>query len=255
MELLLLDVCLPGLPGRALLIQLSMFLFLIFVKHSPTERLHVDDPDTPLSASPRLVEAIIVVAVSIIHFVITFLVSVIILARFPDYVQGWANVLGIGAAILASTQYLPQIWTTWKLQHVGSFSIPMMLMQTPGGYIFAGSLYARLGPEGWSAWSVYLVLATLQGILLVMALAFDYRDRRHGREAEALDERARASFADDDSNRASSGSSDSVRPHESTSSEYTPLLSDPERPKDDSSSEDRDSQRTIRASRGKCDML
>lgn len=61
-----------------------------------------------------------------------------------------------------------------------------MLIQTPGGFVFAGSLAARLGVAGWSAWSVYLVLGTLQGVLLVICICFALRDQRREREdAEA----------------------------------------------------------------------
>lgn len=82
------------------------------------------------------------------------------------------------AAALAAIQYFPQIYTTYTLGHVGSLSIPMMCIQTPGGYLFAGSLAARLGVEGWSTWGVYLVSATLQGCLLVMGIYFEVQARR-----------------------------------------------------------------------------
>jgi len=86
------------------------------------------------------------------------------------------------AAILAAVQYFPQIWTTYTLRHVGSLSIPMMCIQTPGGFLFAGSLAARLGIEGWSTWGVYLVTACLQGVLLAMAIYFEVQARR-GKQA------------------------------------------------------------------------
>lgn len=49
-----------------------------------------------------------------------------------------------------------------------------MCIQTPGSLIWAGSLAARLGAEGWSTWGVYVVTACLQGTLLVMAVYFEY---------------------------------------------------------------------------------
>lgn len=104
---------------------------------------------------------------------ITLFVSVIFVARFPTYLQQYASVLGIAAAILASIQYIPQIRMTWKLKGAGALSIPMMLIQTPGGYLFAISLAMRLGASGWSTWTQYVVLATLQGFLLSMALSFE----------------------------------------------------------------------------------
>lgn len=83
-------------------------------------------------------------------------------------------------AILAAIQYLPQIWTTYRLKHVGSLSIPMMCIQTPGGLLFAGSLFARLGWAGWSTWTIYLLTAGMQGTLLFMGISFELAARRDG---------------------------------------------------------------------------
>ena len=54
----------------------------------------------------------------------------------------------------------------------------MMLIQTPGSFVFATSLIIRYGAAGWSAWGVYIVTGCLQGCLLVMAIRFELRDRR-----------------------------------------------------------------------------
>ena len=88
---------------------------------------------------------------------VIFVSAAVILAR-PHYLGRWANILGIMATILAATQDLPQIWMTWHLGHVGSSSIPMMLIQTPGSFVWSASLAARLGYwEGWSTWGVFFV--------------------------------------------------------------------------------------------------
>ncbi|KAI9651782.1 MAG: hypothetical protein M1831_007598 [Alyxoria varia] len=158
-----------------------MFLFLIFVERPPSDAFDAEtlaQYSSPYISKTALAEAVSVVAVALIHFIVVFLVSIVIFARFPAKLHSWAVVLGIFAALLSSVQYVPQIYTTWKLQHVGSLSIPMMCIQTPGGFVFAASLAARLGTAGWSAWSVYLILGTLQGVLLVMAIYFEVRDRR-----------------------------------------------------------------------------
>ncbi|RDL39824.1 uncharacterized protein BP5553_04164 [Venustampulla echinocandica] len=88
------------------------------------------------------------------------------------------------AVTLALIQYLPQIWMTWCLGHVGSLSIPMMLIQTPGSFVLSASLAARLGLGGWSNWGVFLVTGCLQGCLLVMGICFEVKARRE----TALDE-------------------------------------------------------------------
>lgn len=96
-----------------------------------------------------------------------------------------ANSLGVLGAILAGIQYFPQIYTTSHLQHVGSLSIPMMLIQTPGGFIWSASLAAREDTK-WSSWLPYLTAASLQGILLVMAIYFEMRNRRFAKETRKL---------------------------------------------------------------------
>ncbi|EGD84044.2 hypothetical protein H113_07797 [Trichophyton rubrum MR1459] len=86
----------------------------------------------------------------------------------------WANILGVSATILSSIQYFPQIYTTWRLRRVGSLSIQMMCIQTPGAIVWAISLAERLGMEGWSTWGVYVVTSMLQGTLLIMGVYFEY---------------------------------------------------------------------------------
>lgn len=173
-----------------------MLLFLIFVPRPTMEvKNGVVREIPPPPGSPTLQQAVAIVTVAVIHFFAILIITTVVLSRFPHHLQEWANLLGVLAAILGSIQYFPQIWTTWKLQRVGSLSVPMMCIQTPGGFIFAASLAARLGPAGWSAWIVYLVLATLQGVLLTMAVSFIIRDRRLARQAQVEDsssnERAR----------------------------------------------------------------
>lgn len=63
------------------------------------------------------------------------------------------------------------------LKRVGSLSIPMMCIQTPGSFVWAASLAARLGKEGWSAWGVYLVTGCLQGTLLVLGIYYELNQR------------------------------------------------------------------------------
>lgn len=96
----------------------------------------------------------------------------------------WADALGIMATVLAAIQYVPQIWMTWHLGDVGSLSIPMMLIQTPGSFVWSASLAARMGMAGWSTWGVFLVTGCLQGCLLVMGVWFEIKARRVRRASE-----------------------------------------------------------------------
>jgi hypothetical protein len=122
--------------------------------------------------------AVTVAFVCLLHGLATILISAALALSRPHYLGAWANLLGISATILAAIQYVPQIWMTYNLGHVGSLSIPMMLIQTPGSFVWSASLAARLGIEGWSTWGVFLVTGCLQGCLLVMGICFEVKARR-----------------------------------------------------------------------------
>lgn len=134
------------------------------------------DPVTSVSATngPTYRTALAVTAICLIHALATVIISAAFALRQPAALPAWGNFLGILAAILASIQYFPQIYTTLRLRCVGSLSIPMMCIQTPGALVWAASLAAREGIEGWSIWGVLVVTACLQGTLLVMAIYFEY---------------------------------------------------------------------------------
>ena len=150
-----------------------MLLFLVFFPRSADADAEQQD-----TALPTWKEAVIVLALSLAFFVFAFLGSVIFVYAAPSHLRGWANFLGLLATTLAAIQYIPQILTTWKLQETGSLSVPMMIIQTPGSFVFAASLAVRLGPAGWSAWGLFIFTGLLQGVLLGMSLWFMWRDRQ-----------------------------------------------------------------------------
>lgn len=115
--------------------------------------------------------------------------SAFFLLAKPEYLLTWANMLGIVASALACIQYLPQIYTTYRLGRILSLSIVTMLVQVPGAFVFSFSLYLRVGVEGWSTWLVYCVTGVLQGWLLVLAIRF-HKTNKQAQEAE--EERAAA---------------------------------------------------------------
>jgi uncharacterized protein with PQ loop repeat len=156
-----------------------MFLFLIFFP-TPGPEEHI--PGSP--RQPTWKDALLVVLTSVAHFVVVVIISAVLQLWYPNLLGRWANILGLCAALLACIQYIPQLWTTWRLQHVMSLSIPMMCIQTPGSFVFATSLAIRLGSSGWSAWGVYIVTGCLQGCLLFMGIKFELRDRQKRKLAE-----------------------------------------------------------------------
>lgn len=127
---------------------------------------------------PRWQTAVTVAVVCLLHGLAVIIITVLFAVVFPGQLSGWANFLGIMAAMLAAVQYFPQIWTTYHLKHVGSLSIPMMLIQTPGGVLFALSLFLRLGWSGWSSWGIFVLTAIMQGILLSLAIYYQLQAAR-----------------------------------------------------------------------------
>lgn len=126
---------------------------------------------------PRWQTALLVASLTLLHGLAVIVITGVLSAVAKDRLPVWANFLGVMAALLAAVQYLPQIWTTYHLKHVGSLSIPMMCIQTPGGYLFAASLFVRLGWAGWSSWGIFLLTATMQGLLLTMAIYYEIQAR------------------------------------------------------------------------------
>lgn len=159
----------------------SLILFLIFFRY---RQANVPQEDLG-GEQPRWQIAVMVGLLCILHGLIVIIITGVFVIAVPSYLTLWANFLGIMGAALAATQYVPQIWTTYHLKHVGSLSIPMMCIQTPGGFLFAASLFARLGWAGWSAWGIILMTAFMQGALLVMGIYFEILNRRQQRLDES----------------------------------------------------------------------
>ncbi|SPO20540.1 uncharacterized protein UTRI_00016 [Ustilago trichophora] len=94
-------------------------------------------------------------------------------------VSRWAAFLGSSATVLAAGQYLPQIVYTARTKLVGSLSIPMMCLQVPGSAVFVYSLALQPGTD-WSSLAAYVLTGALQLVLLVLCVAWRFRQRRAG---------------------------------------------------------------------------
>lgn len=157
-------------------------LFLLYTPRGPTLP-HVDDPrsgapwwktvwNREWTKDPWKL-AVAVTITCFIHAVVVMIVSTAIYFFWPHHLHTWANTLGISAAILSLVQYVPQLIKTYEAGEVGSLSIGMMLLQTPGSFLWAATLMARFGWEGWSLWGLFMITGSLQGALLVMCIYFN----------------------------------------------------------------------------------
>ncbi|KAE8349717.1 hypothetical protein BDV28DRAFT_140624 [Aspergillus coremiiformis] len=180
-------------------------ILLLFIIYFPRDTLPVSKPRAEGSTYRS---ALIVGVLCIVHIAVMLIVTITVGLRRPSSLQSWSNFCGVLAAVLSSIQYFPQIYTTVRLRCVGSLSIPMMCIQTPGSLVWAASLAARLGTQGWSTWGVLLVTAILQGTLLALGVFFEYvgpnKGHGHGKDA--------------------SGENNERDEQESRPSEETPLL-------------------------------
>ncbi|KAL3453836.1 hypothetical protein BJX65DRAFT_78554 [Aspergillus insuetus] len=175
--------CFAGLLGilqvgmQWLSFFMMLTLFVLFFPRGTSSAL----PETS-KEEPTYRTALVVAWICIVHALIMLVVTLAVGLRQPSSLQSWSNFCGVTAAILASIQYFPQIYTTLRLRCVGSLSIPMMCIQTPGALVWAGSLAARLGPKGWSTWGILIVTAFLQGTLLVLSVFFEYLGPNKGHD-------------------------------------------------------------------------
>ena len=163
-------------------------LFLIFFPTSPEVDLSASSASLTASIThsppPKRRDALIVGLSTLLTLLLFGIVSIALVSRYPHRTQRWADFLGIVAGVLSAIQYLPQIWYTYRLGDIKSLSIITMLIQVPGAFLFAFSLWLRVSWEGWSTWLVYIITGILQGMLLGMAVSFWVARRRKGEGVE-----------------------------------------------------------------------
>ncbi|GAA5821830.1 hypothetical protein JCM10212_003144 [Sporobolomyces blumeae] len=140
----------------------------------------------------------------LLHLLLTFLTTAILLVTLPRTppsegspspwepgssagrehpseraVRVWATTQGLVSVALGCAQYAPQLVYTARKKLVGSLSIPMMLLQTPGSFVFVYTLAIRPGVN-FTGWGTYFVTGILQGTLLVLCLVFKRRQAQLG---------------------------------------------------------------------------
>ncbi|KAF9165564.1 hypothetical protein DFQ26_009759 [Actinomortierella ambigua] len=186
--------CLESMLGIAQLgaqfVMFSLVFVLYLIYYPPYKKVNEAIHNLNLSCLPATsmewALSVFIAKVVLGHFVLcltftTFLLSVVGGPENP-WTSSWAGFLGILSATLATIQYLPQIYRTYRRKSVGALSIPMMLMQTPGAALVTLSLILRPGAN-WTTWIVYAVTGTLQGVLLCLCIYYYFRARNLGFDA------------------------------------------------------------------------
>ena len=83
-------------------------------------------------------------------------------------VAAWATFLGVSSAMLAAVQYAPQLLHTYRTKLVGALSIPMMMIQTPGGILMVTSIALRPGTNWTSEVSFFLDCAMVSDSMMLV---------------------------------------------------------------------------------------
>lgn len=102
---------------------------------------------------------------------ISILIFLTLITNNHDLLMLFANISGLLSTLFALLQFLPQLLTTFNVKHPGSLSVPMMMIQTPGGFLWSYTLWAQPNSV-WSSWLPYFVSAILQLLLLSMCIYF-----------------------------------------------------------------------------------
>jgi hypothetical protein len=166
------------------------------------EILHEAQPSPPTTRFARLWDWLNrhEFALSLLGFITYILVALIVFSAiglYIDLVDGdnssqaifYARVMAFLAVALNIAQWAPQIWVTARNRHVGSLSIIMLALQTPGGLLIV-FYNAFIDPSDWSTWLPFIFSASMQFILLVMCIAFTYRDWKKRKAVEGVTETA-----------------------------------------------------------------
>lgn len=112
-------------------------------------------------------------------------------------VAALANAFGVCALMAAFVQYLPQIAITCRHRGSGSLSVTYYALQVCGGcVVFAEQLGAH---DRADVWGPMLASTTLQGCVLVLAMAFDTRSWLSRRRQVVQSQRAEPLLANAES--------------------------------------------------------
>ncbi|PVV02687.1 hypothetical protein BB560_002854 [Smittium megazygosporum] len=110
----------------------------------------------------------------ILYFFVCIAVSVIFTlftGPYSFYTTLWGKLLGVFSLFVTLVQFIPQIVKTYSLKEPGSLSIPMMVMQSPGGFLFAYILASQPN-SSWTSWISTFFAASFQMVLLFLCLYY-----------------------------------------------------------------------------------
>ena len=119
-----------------------------------------------------------------------FIIIIIILSltekmqNNSSFFRIYQEVLGIASAVLNGFVYLPQIFTLLKTQEIGSNSILMYALQTPGNLLII-FYQAILFRAPISTWLTFVIVFCQQLVILIILIYLHFKKKREARILES----------------------------------------------------------------------
>ncbi|KAN0036910.1 hypothetical protein ACTFIV_002233 [Dictyostelium citrinum] len=94
--------------------------------------------------------------------------------------QHYCFACGIFALILVFLQWIPQIYTTWVTDEIGSLSLVSVCIQAPGSFLV---VYFQIeAKQDWSTWVPYLATGIQMIVLICICVYYLIRDRKKNKK-------------------------------------------------------------------------
>eukprot|EP00457_Paulinella_chromatophora_P010424 gb/GEZN01010526.1/.p1 GENE.gb/GEZN01010526.1/~~gb/GEZN01010526.1/.p1 ORF type:complete len:342 (+),score=22.37 gb/GEZN01010526.1/:112-1137(+) len=141
-----------------------LFLYVYYYDHDTMDIIEHDQGYAPGVGFRKLKRGLHIFAWVVLFVILLDLIFIwqFSLEGHPTEVYG--QILGVSGALLEVVLWFPQLITSWRLGHAGSFSVAMLVMQSIG----AGMSYYNLRLHGnFYIWAPFLGRGTLELTLLL----------------------------------------------------------------------------------------
>ena len=117
-------------------------------------------------------------------------VAIAVIGNCSDFSQGYARAFGICAMVVTFIQYVPQLYTTFKMKTSGTLSLFANIIQV-GGFVVMICFMLFSKDQDITSLLGFMVSLVLQSVLLLMQLYFDYLPKWCGKKKKTEDEEAK----------------------------------------------------------------
>ncbi|KAK5577719.1 hypothetical protein RB653_002664 [Dictyostelium firmibasis] len=97
-----------------------------------------------------------------------------------NVLQHYSFACGVFALILVFLQWIPQIYTTWVTDEIGSLSLVSVCIQAPGSFLVV--FFQIESKQNWSTWVPYLATGIQMIVLIVICVYYLIRDRKKNKK-------------------------------------------------------------------------